>query len=292
MSTARPTAHERFGPGSTALVTGAGAGLGEGMARHLAAGGAHVVVTDVDEARAADVAEACRTAGGSAEAHPLDVRDAGAVAGLFAGVWARHGAVDLVVSNAGIEAGDRVQDLAPERWAQVLEINLNGAFHCAHAAIPLMSEQGRPGALGIVSSTGGVSTLPYQAAYIASKHAALALAECLHVELQATGAPVQVSALMPNWVRSRIFDDVRAGHEPTDPAARAFFAQMAEDNKARGLDPATAARLLLDGLAAGDFWVFTDPERTAQLFRDRADKLLELRTPAVAAAPTAPVALA
>lgn len=270
---------ERFG-GGVALVTGAGSGLGEAMAAHLAADGVHVLVTDVDRDRATAVATACVTAGGSAAAHVLDVADGHAVDALFDSVWAEHGSLDLVVSNAGIESGDRVCDMTPEQWRRVMAVNSDGAFHCARSAVPRMAAQERPGAFAVVASTGAVTSLPYQSAYVASKHAALALVQCLDLELRAAETPVQVSALLPNWVRTRIFDDVRRGGDPVDADARATFARMATAIQEQGMEPAQAASLLLDAVARGDFWCFTDPERTAQLFEERALTLRELRPPA------------
>jgi hypothetical protein len=270
---------DRFG-GGVALVTGAGSGLGQAMVEHLAAQGVHVVVTDVDRERATAVAGACVASGGSAEAHHLDVADGDQVDALFAALWARHGDVDLVVSNAGIESGDRVCDMTPAQWRKVMAVNTDGAFHCARSAVPRMADQERPGVLAIVASTGAVTSLPYQSAYVASKHAALALAQCLDLELKAAETPVQVSALLPNWVRTRIFDDVRRGGEPVHADARATFERMAASIQEQGMDPDRAAALLLGAVARGEFWCFTDPERTAQLFEERARTLLDLRLPA------------
>ena len=270
---------DRFG-GGVAVVTGAGSGLGAAMAEHLAAHGVHVVVTDIDRERAAAVATACVTAGGSAEPHHLDVADGDQVDTLFAALWAQRGDVDLVVSNAGIESGDRVCDMTPEQWRKVMAVNTDGAFHCARSAVPRMADQERPGALAIVASTGAVTSLPYQSAYVASKHAALALAQCLDLELRAAQTPVQVSALLPNWVRTRIFDDVRRGGEPVHPDARATFERRAASIQEQGMDPDRAAELLLTAVGRGDFWCFTDPDRSAQLFEERARTLLDLRPPA------------
>lgn len=269
---------DRFGDG-VALVTGAGSGLGAAMAAHLAGHGAHVVVTDVDTERASAVADALVAAGGRAEAHHLDVADGEQVDDLFARTWAAHGAVDLVVSNAGIESGDRTWDMTPAQWRKVQAVNTDGAFHCARSAVPRMTSQGRPGVLAVVASTGAVTSLPYQSAYVASKHAALALVECLDLEVRAAGVPVQVSALLPNWVRTRIFDDVRRSGVPSDPDARATFLRMSESIQAQGMDPDEAAALLLGAVARGEFWCFTDPDRTAQLFDERARTLVGLRRP-------------
>ena len=270
---------DRFGSG-VAVVTGAGSGLGAAMAEHLAAQGVHVVVTDIDRERADAVAAACVADGGSAEAHRLDVADGDQVDALFAALWAKYGDVDLVVSNAGIESGDRVLDMTPAQWRAVLAVNTDGAFHCARSAVGRMADQERPGVLAIVASTGAVTSLPYQSAYVASKHAALALAQCLDLELHAAETPVQVSALLPNWVRTRIFDDVRRGGVPAHPDARATFERMAASVQEHGMDPHRAAELLLAAVARGDFWCFTDPERTTQLFEERARTLLDLRPPA------------
>ncbi|MBM7517944.1 SDR family NAD(P)-dependent oxidoreductase [Nocardioides nitrophenolicus] len=269
---------DRFG-GGVAVVTGAGSGLGEAMALHLAGAGVHVVVTDVDRERATAVATACVAAGKSAEAHHLDVADGEQVDALFATVWATHGSVDLVVSNAGIESGERLWDLTPAQWRRVQAVNTDGAFHCARSAVPRMGAQERPGVLAVVASTGAVTSLPYQSAYVTSKHAALALVECLDLEVRAAELPVQVSALLPNWVRTRIFDDVRRAGVPTDPDARASFLRMAESIQAQGMAPPEAAERLLDAVARGEFWCFTDPDRTARLFDERARTLLDLRRP-------------
>lgn len=280
---------DRFG-GGVAVVTGAGSGLGEAMAALLAVDGAHVVVSDLDLERATSVAAACREAGGSAEARPLDVTDGDAVDALFADVWERHGTVDLVVANAGVESGDRVWDTTPEQWRRVFAVNTDGAFHCARSAVRRMTDQGRPGVLAVVASVGSVTTLPYQSAYIASKQAVLALVQCLDLELRAAEAPVQVSALLPSWVRTRIFDDVRRAAEPADELARATFARMAASIQEQGMDPAAAAALLLEAVARGEFWCFTDPERAGQLFEERARTLRELRPPERSGWLTAPTA--
>ena len=271
-------AQERFSRG-VAVVTGSGAGIGEGFARRLAEYGMDVVVTDVEIDRAEQVAASVRDAGGSATAHHVDVSDADSVERLAADVFARHGRVDLLISNAGVEVAGRLWDVDPVRWRRIIGVNVDGAYHCVRAFVPRMIEQGSRGIVGIVSSTGGVTALAHQAAYVASKHAALSLTECLLLDVEAAGADLQVSAIMPNWVRSRLYEDAGSAHIE-DAHSRQTFEDMAKAMATAGMDPLDAATEMLEGVARGDFWVMTDAERVHQLMAQRAAMLIDRTLPA------------
>jgi NAD(P)-dependent dehydrogenase (short-subunit alcohol dehydrogenase family) len=272
-------AAQRFAHG-VAVVTGAGSGLGEGFALTLGGWGMHVVVTDVDADRADAVAAAVAQAGGTAEAAGLDVTRAEDVEALARSLFERYGEIRLMISNAGVEVGGRLWELDPEHWRRAFAVNVDGAFHCARSFVPRMGAQGADAVVGIVSSTGGVTALPFQSAYVASKHAALSLTECLLLDVEDAGLDVQVSAIMPNWVRSRIFTDARVQAPMVDASARAYFEAMTEMNLRDGMEPLDAAQVLLEGLAAGDFWVFSDAARTDQLFEERAAVLAGRGRPA------------
>lgn len=285
------SAQDRFSSG-VAVITGSGAGIGEGFARRLAGYGMDVVVSDVELDRAEQVAAAVHDAGGSATAHHVDVSDADSVEALAADVFERHGRVDLLISNAGIEVAGRLWDVDPVRWRRIMGVNVDGAYHCVRSFVPRMIEQGSRGVVGIVSSTGGVTALAHQGAYVASKHAALSFTECLLLDVEAAGADLQVSAIMPNWVRSRLFEDAGSDHIE-DAHSRQTFEDMAQAMVAGGMDPLDAATELLDGVARGDFWVMTDAERVHQLMEQRAAMLTERTLPAPPiprAAPAAPTA--
>jgi NAD(P)-dependent dehydrogenase (short-subunit alcohol dehydrogenase family) len=153
-----------------ALVTGAGSGIGRASAVGLARTGFTVVLCgrrrDPLEAAAAE-------AGNGAQAIPCDVRDAAAIAALFDEVERRHGRLDLLFNNAGIAApAVPLDELDVERWREVVETNLTGAFLCTRAAFGLMKRQ-RPGG-GRIINNGSLSAhapRPDSAPYTATKHA-------------------------------------------------------------------------------------------------------------------------
>jgi NAD(P)-dependent dehydrogenase (short-subunit alcohol dehydrogenase family) len=125
--------------GQVALVTGGSRGIGAGIARAFAAEGATVAITyatrpDAGEAVAAEI-------GGSA--WKCDARDAAGVQQLVTELVERHGRLDIVVSNAGVWRGGWVHKLTEDDWTTVMETSLGGAFHLAHAAVPVWREQGR-----------------------------------------------------------------------------------------------------------------------------------------------------
>lgn len=271
-------AETRFTSG-TALITGGGSGLGEGFVRHLASSGMSVVVADMDSARAGTVAAAVVSAGGAAEAYVVDVADPEAVDAMASDVFARYGSVELLVNNAGVEEGGLSWEMSPARWRRVTGVNLDGVFHCVRSFVPRMIRSGVPTCIANVSSVGAFNSMPAQAAYIATKHAVLAFTECLHQEIALIGAPIQVSAVVPNWIRSRIFVD--AAHETlTDnPAAESLFASMRRSVAERGMDPLSAAEHIVEAMARGDFWIFSDDEECTRFAQARAHRLSTLSEP-------------
>ncbi|WP_244931327.1 SDR family NAD(P)-dependent oxidoreductase [Nocardioides sp. W7] len=257
----------------TALVTGGGSGIGEGLVRRLTRRGMTVLVADIDLDRAETVAVGVRADGGDARAHAVDVTDPAAVDRLAQEVFERHGSLELLVNNAGIETGGRVWEVDPARWRSLVAVNLGGVFHGIAAFVPRMIAQGSPGTVANVASVGGVTSMPFQGAYIASKHAVVGLSECLFHDLAETGSSLQVSVVLPGWVRTRIFADA-GSHAPQGASgAGEHFEALTVSNQERGLDPLDAADRIVEGLAGGDFWVFTD-DRGPRLMRQRGEQLL------------------
>jgi NAD(P)-dependent dehydrogenase (short-subunit alcohol dehydrogenase family) len=274
MSDARTRFH-----GGTAVVTGAGSGLGEGLATVLGELGMHVIAVDIDVARAEAIALTIRDAGGQATARALDVTDAGAVDALAEEIFATHAGVDLLFNNAGVETAGLSWEISPRRWRQVLDVNVQGVVNGVCAFVPRMLQANRPAVVANTSSVGGVSIAPFQAPYVVSKHAVTALTECLHQELALQEAPIQVSVVLPYYVRTRIFLDAQAAAPSENPLATAFFDYMQRTSEKSALDPKEAAEHIIEGIARGDFWVFSHDEAGAEYMRLRAAQLAALDPP-------------
>jgi NAD(P)-dependent dehydrogenase (short-subunit alcohol dehydrogenase family) len=163
----------------TAVVTGAGSGIGRAVARALLDDGYLVALAG----RRAGALE--ETAGGSANAFtvPTDVADEHSVEALFDAVRDRWGRLDLLVNNAGISAGGTVADLSVEDWKRTVDVNLTGMFLCARQAVRLMKEQDPRG--GRIVNNGSISAhvpRPASVAYTATKHAVTGLTRSISLD--------------------------------------------------------------------------------------------------------------
>jgi NAD(P)-dependent dehydrogenase (short-subunit alcohol dehydrogenase family) len=180
--------------GRTAIVTGGGQGNGAAIARGLARHGAKVVVTDINAATAAAVAEEIRTAGGTAEAHMLDVADADACAALAARTQASLGDCSIVVNNAGICPRHTIDDLNLQKaWADVMAINVTGTLNVS-VAYKDQLRRTRGAIINTASIAAFVSTAT-SVGYSASKAAVRLLTQNLAQELAKDG--VRVNAIAP-----------------------------------------------------------------------------------------------
>ncbi len=180
--------------GKLALITGAGGGLGAAMARGFIAEGARVIVADVRLDKAQEVAQALREAGGDAWAEAVDVTDRAGVQAFAQGIRERHGAIDVLVNNAGISGKARIDDPnATEVWDRLIEVNLQGLFNVTHAFVPALKES--RGCIvnlsSIVAFVSGISS----AGYVASKGAVRSLTQALARDLAPFG--VRVNAVAP-----------------------------------------------------------------------------------------------
>ncbi|MGW5381232.1 SDR family NAD(P)-dependent oxidoreductase [Nocardia sp. NPDC003963] len=272
------TAKERFARG-TAVVTGAAAGIGKGLAQRLGELGMFVVVADIDTRRAADVASRIVEHGGAAAGFGVDVADANQVEELAATIFERYGSVELLINNAGVESAGLLWEIDADRWQRVMQINVDGVFYCLKAFVPRMLEVGTPACIANLSSVGGLNPVAVQSPYIVSKFAVQAMTECLYQDLSIVGAPIQVSAVVPHSIRSEIFRSAQRAAPTTNPIANAVFAAMQRDNVEKGLDPLDAAEHMLEQIARGDFWIFSDDEMCIASATRRGQQLLDLNPP-------------
>jgi 3-oxoacyl-[acyl-carrier protein] reductase len=190
--------------GRSALVTGAGHGIGAAVARALAAAGAAVLVTDVDKDAAATVAAEIGAAGGRAESAVVDVRDAGQAArAAEQAAELTGGTLHVVVNNAGVIAPAMFAKMTAEQFLLVLDVHVAGTFTVSQAALPFLPVDGTGRIINVTSAAGLVGTIG-QVNYGAAKAAVIGLTKSLARELakkQITVnavAPLAVTAMTEN----------------------------------------------------------------------------------------------
>lgn len=186
------------------LVTGGAQGLGKALCEELGRRGAVVVVTDVREEEARAVAEGIVKVGGRALAAALDVRDPMAFERLLDETISTHGRLDYLFNNAGLAATGEARDLGLDVWRKVLDVNLWGVIHGATAAYSRMVRQGR-GHIVNISSLAGLVGMALGTPYATSKSGVVGFSLTLRSEGQDLG--VQVTAVCPAFIRTRIFDN-------------------------------------------------------------------------------------
>ena len=233
--------------GRTAIVTGAGSGIGVSLTRALVAAGAHVVCADLDGS-AADKTAASVSGAGSARGVTLDVTDAAAVQALVDSVES----LDLLFNNAGITFGGETEDLTLDQWNAIIDVNIRGVVHGVAAAYPRFVREGA-GQIVNTASMGGLMAAGLITSYVMTKHAVVGLSLALRSEAAAKG--VGVTVVCPSAVDTPILDKGYVGkfhgrdfylkgqgvRHPLDPEV--FAAQVLEavaEDRAMLVTPRTA----------------------------------------------------
>jgi NAD(P)-dependent dehydrogenase (short-subunit alcohol dehydrogenase family) len=205
--------------GEVALVTGGGAGIGAACAAELVRRGARVLVTDVDAGAAAHIAQ---TLGDAADHLALDVAEPESVVAAVAYAEARFGPLTVAVNNAGVgvPVPRRTAEVSDAEWRRVLDVNLDGVFHCVRAEIAAMlAHEPRSGRAGrgsvvVMGSVGSLVGLPGAVAYTTAKHAVHGLTKAAAVEYAADG--IRVNLVTPGYVDTAI--------SPRTPEQKAMLA--------------------------------------------------------------------
>jgi 3-hydroxybutyrate dehydrogenase len=182
------------------LVTGAGSGIGAGIASELAEAGHRIVVTDMDAGAAESVASGIRAAGGRADALALDVTSDASVAALLKALPCN---VEVLVNNAGLQFVSRLEDFPMEKWSLLVEVMLTGVARLTRAVLPGMRERG----FGRIVNTGSVHSLvasPFKSAYVAAKHGLLGFSKV--IALETADADITINTVCPAYVKTPLVE--------------------------------------------------------------------------------------
>jgi 3-hydroxybutyrate dehydrogenase len=184
----------------TILISGAGSGIGAGMAAHLARAGHDLVVTDLDADAAGEVAARIAAAGGSAVAHALDVSSQDSVDALFTKL---SRPVQVLINNAGLQHVAPLESFPPEKWELLVQVMLVGAARLTRAALPGMRAAG----YGRIVNIGSIHSLvasKYKSAYVAAKHGLLGFSKV--VALETADTDITINTICPTYVKTPLVD--------------------------------------------------------------------------------------
>jgi NAD(P)-dependent dehydrogenase (short-subunit alcohol dehydrogenase family) len=191
--------------GKVAIVTGGGSGIGAAISRQLSGEGAEVVVADVNPEAAQQIAAEIRSSGGRARPFTVDIADPHAVSQMVDFAIQECGSLHLAVNNAGIEGIRRpTADYPLDNWQRVIDVNLNGTFHCMKHEIAAMLGQGGGAIVNVTSILASVA-LPTASAYTAAKHGVIGLTKTAAIEYARMG--IRINAVGPGWIETPLLSE-------------------------------------------------------------------------------------
>jgi NAD(P)-dependent dehydrogenase (short-subunit alcohol dehydrogenase family) len=269
--------------GRSAVVTGAGSGIGRALAIGLAGEGMRVALADLDGAALAETVAQLGEVRPETEVmcSTCDVSRAEEVEALADAVFERWGQVHVLCNNAGVFVGGTIWDRPQADFEFGLGANLWGILHGIRSFVPRMMAQGTEGHVVNTSSVAGLFGAPFEAPYAVSKFAAFAATESLAQDLQAAGSSIKASVLCPGMIDTNIVDSER--HRPDHLVTevtedQTFVSGYLTQAVAGGMAPAEVASMVVEAIRTETFLIFTHDAYPAQLIA-RAEALAAGRLP-------------
>lgn len=214
-----------------AIITGSTSGIGLGMAKGLAAEGAHIILNGFgDAAEIESNRKAIEDMGVSCIYINADMTKPEEISEMVQEAKAKLGSVDIMVNNAGIQTVSPVEDFPPEKWEAIIAINLSSAFYTTRAVVPLMKEQGWGRIINLASAHGLVAS-PFKSAYVAAKHGMVGFTKSIALEFAEEN--ITANAICPGYVHTPLVDG-----------------QIADTAKARGISEESVIKDVLLKLQA------------------------------------------
>lgn len=240
--------------GKSVVVTGSTSGIGLGIARSFAAEGANIMLNGLGDAVEIETLRAGIEADFKVKAvySPADMTRPAEIADMIAQAKRELGSVDVLVNNAGIQYVAPVDEFPPEKWDQIIAVNLTSAFHTTRAAVPMMKANGWGRIINIASAHGLIAS-PFKSAYIAAKHGIVGLTKTVALEIAEQG--ITCNAICPGWVKTPLVDkqiDAQAAaHKmPRDDVIRNVILERQPTKEFVKIEEVAALAVFLAGDAA------------------------------------------
>jgi 3-hydroxybutyrate dehydrogenase len=240
--------------GKSVVITGSTSGIGLGIARSFAAEGANVMLNGLGDA---DDIEKLRSGIESdykvkVVYSPADMTRPVEIADMIAQAQRELGGVDVLVNNAGIQHVAPIDEFPPEKWDQIIAVNLTSAFHTTRTALPLM-KAARWGRIINIASAHGLIASPFKSAYIAAKHGIVGLTKTVALETAEQG--ITCNAICPGWVKTPLVDNQidaqAAAHKmPRDDVIRKVILERQPTKEFVKIEEVAALAVFLAGDAA------------------------------------------
>lgn len=274
--------------GKTAVLTGAGSGLGLECARIGARLGMNLVLADVQQDALDKAVAETQATGAQVLGMRVDVSQATQVEALGAATRERFGAPHLLFNNAGVGAGGLVWENSARDWEWVLGVNLMGVAHGVRVFTPIMLEAARRdpewrGHIVNTASMAGLLNAPNMGVYNVSKHAVVSLSETLYQDLALVTEQVSASVLCPFFVptgisqseRNRPSDGVSAPRTPSQLIGQAMTDKAVSSGR---VTAAEVAQRVFDAVAAGQFYIYSHPQALGSV-QTRMEDVMLARNP-------------